>query len=56
MGKKVEKAQQQHPQGMSVDLHPFIDIPGQAVSIDKIVNSAKGDISIITHPCTVQYD
>ena len=33
-------------------MYPFCGIPPQTISIDKIVDRAEGDISIVRHPGT----
>ena len=35
---------------MSENLHTLINIPAQAIAVDKIIHYTHGDVSVISHP------
>lgn len=55
-GDRVESRNQEHPQGMRVDLHPLADVPHETMAVDRIDDSAKGDIGVIDEPSIGQHD
>src|SRR5258708_3012385 len=50
MGTERDRGDQQHPQRMRIDLDALIDVPGQAIAMNKIINGSEGDIGVIAQP------